>query len=172
MLIIISTRIELYFSSTKSLLTYKWNSRENPFFHLPSMKNEHLIQILCRCTFHSNFQYMKIAFKYCKMYFLKRKYEENIRRKTRSWTSVLEHTRYVLADEALWWFLIYVNILFSVCKGSQYNTTDIHSLSFNWNDSSCQRGKREHTSEIKYFVLNEIQKNLSSFWNIKTHISR
>ena len=142
-------RIEFYFSSTKSLLTYKWNSSENPFFHLPSMKNEHLIQILCRCTFHSNFQYMKIAFKYCKMYFLKRKYEENIRRKTRSWTSVLEHTRYVLADEALWWFLIYVNILFSVCKGSQYNTTDIHSLSFNWNDSSCQRGKRDHTSEIK-----------------------
>ena len=119
------------------------------FIYLPSMKNEHLIQILCRCTFHSNFQYMKIAFKYCKMYFLKRKYEENIRRKTRSWTSVLEHTRYVLADEALWWFLIYVNILFSVCKGSQYNTTDIHSLSFNWNDSSCQRGKREHTSEVK-----------------------
>ena len=72
-------RIEFYFSSTKSLLTYKWNSSENPFFHLPSMKNEHLIQILCRCTFHSNFQYMKIAFKYCKMYFLKRKYEENIK---------------------------------------------------------------------------------------------
>ena len=71
-------------------------------------------------------------------------------------SAVLEHTRYVLADEALWWFLIYVNILFSVCKGSQYNTTDIHSLSFNWNDSSCEKRQEGALFRNKKFMLDEM----------------